>query len=56
MGGVPAGAAGRGRAGEDTERTHPAYLEGGDPDELFGTDEPTAPPAIGADDDWRHDH
>ncbi|MPZ81803.1 MAG: hypothetical protein GEV28_15950 [Actinophytocola sp.] len=51
MGGVPMGAAGRGRDGEDTERTRPAYLEGGDPDELFDTDEKTAPPAIGADDD-----
>jgi hypothetical protein len=51
MSGVPLGAAGRGRDGEDTERTRPAYLEGGDPDELFDSDEKTAPPAIGEDDD-----
>ncbi len=51
MSGVPLGAAGRGRDGEDTERTRPAYLEGEDPDELFDTDEKTAPPAIGEDDD-----
>lgn len=44
------GAAGRGRDGEDTEHQRPEWLEGGDPDELFGTDVVTAPPTIGADD------
>lgn len=51
MSGVPMGGAGRGRDGEDTERTRPPYLEGGDPDELFDTDVLTAPPTIGEDDD-----
>jgi len=50
MGGVPLGAAGRGRD-EDSERKRPAYLEGEDPEELFDTDQLTAPPAIGGDDD-----
>lgn len=51
MSGVPMGGAGRGRDGEDTERKRPPYLEGGDPDELFDTDQLTAPPTIGEDDD-----
>jgi hypothetical protein len=42
--------AGRGRGEEDTERTAPAYLDGGDPEELWDTDELTAPPAIGDED------
>lgn len=50
FGGVPMGA-GRGRGDEDTERKTPAYLEGGDPEELFDTDQLTAPAAIGEDDD-----
>jgi hypothetical protein len=51
MSGMPMGGAGRGRDGEDTERTRPPYLEGGDPEELFDTDQLTAPPTIGEDDD-----
>ena len=51
MSGMPVGGAGRGRDGEDTERTRPPYLEGEDPDELFDTDQLTAPPTIGKDDD-----
>jgi hypothetical protein len=47
--GLPA-PAGRGRGEEDTERTAPAYLDGGDPDELWDTDELTVPPAIGNED------
>ncbi len=48
--GVPLGGA-RGRDEEDTERKRPEWLEGGDPDELFDTDELTAPPTIGAEED-----
>ncbi len=43
---APAGA----RREEDTERKTPAYLDGGDPEELWDTDELTAPPAIGDED------
>jgi len=50
FGGMPVGG-GRGRGEEDTERKTPAYLEGGDPEELFDTDLLTAPPAIGGEDD-----
>lgn len=49
-GGFPMGAPGRGRDEEDIEHQRPEWLEGGDPDELFGTDVVTAPPTIGADD------
>lgn len=49
LGGVPMGG-GRGRD-EDNERRTPAYLEGGDPDDLFDTDQLTAPSSIGAEDD-----
>lgn len=48
-GGFPMGAPGR--SGEDTEHKRPEWLQGGDPDELFGTDVVTAPPTIGAEDD-----
>jgi hypothetical protein len=51
FGGVPIGAGGRGRGEEDTERKAPAYLDGGDSDELFDTDQLTAPPAIGDEDE-----
>ncbi|MFC4853598.1 hypothetical protein [Actinophytocola glycyrrhizae] len=51
LGGVPLGAAGRGRGAEDTERKRPDYLEGGDPEELFDTDQLTAPSAIGDEDE-----
>ncbi|MGB3338565.1 MAG: hypothetical protein WBA73_15430, partial [Devosia sp.] len=51
FGGVPVGAGGRGRAEEDSERKAPAYLEGGDPAELFDTDQLTAPSAIGDEDE-----
>lgn len=54
MGGVPLGAAGGQRGGrgeEDTERKRPEYLEGEDPEELYGSDVLTAPPAIGDEDD-----
>ncbi len=47
--GLPA-PAGRGRGEEDTERAAPAYLDGGDPEELWDTDELTAPQAIGDED------
>ncbi|RZQ62031.1 hypothetical protein [Amycolatopsis suaedae] len=46
MGGM--GGAGRGGQGsEDEEHTRPAFLVEGDPDEIFGTDQRTAPPVIG---------
>jgi hypothetical protein len=48
VGGVPVG---RGRADEDRDRKAPAYLEAGDPDELFGSDVLTAPAVIGDEDD-----
>jgi hypothetical protein len=48
MGGVPVG---RGRDDKDRERQAPAYLEAGDPDELFGSDVLTAPAVIGDEDD-----
>ncbi|MDI5978525.1 hypothetical protein [Amycolatopsis magusensis] len=48
MGGGMGGAGGRGGQGEeDQEHTRPAYLLEGDPDEIFGTDQRTAPPVIG---------
>jgi hypothetical protein len=46
MGGAGAG---RGQGDEDTEHQLPSYLLEPDPDEVFGTDEMTAPPVIG---DW----
>jgi len=49
-GGVPMGAGGRGQGEEDTEHVRPTWLLEDDPDELFGTDEVTAPPVIGGDD------
>jgi hypothetical protein len=49
--GRPPMAAGMGRGGgmggEDEEHQRPTYLVEGDPDEVFGTDERTAPPVIG---------
>jgi len=50
FGGVPVGG-GRGRGEDDTERKAPAYLEGGDPEDLFDTDQLTAPSAIGDEDE-----
>ncbi|NIJ14588.1 hypothetical protein FHU38_004989 [Saccharomonospora amisosensis] len=48
MGGAPMGGAGRGgQGGEDEEHQRPTYLVEGDPDEVFGTNERTAPPVIG---------
>lgn len=49
MGAAPMGAgAGRGgKGGEDDEHQRPTYLVEGDPDEVFGTNERTAPPVIG---------
>lgn len=49
--GVPVGAAGRSRDEEDREHRRPAFLEGDDPENLFGSDVLTAPPTIGAEDD-----
>ena len=49
--GVPLGAPGRGRDEEDRERRRPTYLEGDDPEDLFGSEALTAPPTIGAEDD-----
>lgn len=49
--GVPVGAAGRGRDEEDREHRRPAFLEGGDPEDLFGSEVLTAPPTIGVEDD-----
>jgi hypothetical protein len=46
VGGTPAGAAGRGDKEEDQEHRR-KYLIEPDRDELFGTDEPCAPPVIG---------
>ncbi|GLZ38387.1 hypothetical protein [Actinokineospora sp. NBRC 105648] len=45
-GGMGAGG-GRGQGGEDEEHQRPSYLVEADPDEVFGTDEMTAPPVIG---------
>lgn len=50
MGGVPVGG-GRGRGDEDSERKTPTYLEGGDPEDNFGSELMTAPPVIGDEDD-----
>ncbi|WP_158075720.1 PPE domain-containing protein [Actinokineospora bangkokensis] len=44
-GGVGGGA--RGQGSEDEEHDRPSYLVEADPDEVFGTDEMTAPPVIG---------
>ncbi|SDD88205.1 hypothetical protein [Actinokineospora iranica] len=41
------GGGGAGQGGEDTEHQRPSYLVEADPDDLFGTDEITAPPVIG---------
>jgi hypothetical protein len=38
---------GKGKGEEDTEHQRPTYLVEGDPDEVFGTDQRTAPPVIG---------
>jgi hypothetical protein len=46
---APMGGAGRGQGDEDIEHQSPSYLLEPDPDEVFGTDETTAPPVIG---DW----
>jgi hypothetical protein len=50
MGGVPVGG-GRGQDDDDLEHRVPSYLEGGDPEALFGSEVLTAPPVIGEDDD-----
>jgi len=48
MGAGMAGAGGnKGQGGEDSEHNRPAYLVEGDPDEVFGNNERTAPPVIG---------
>jgi hypothetical protein len=47
FGGAPMGA-GVGRGDEDLEHQRPEYLIEADPEGVFGTDEPTAPPVIGA--------
>ncbi|WP_245900694.1 WXG100 family type VII secretion target [Prauserella shujinwangii] len=48
MGAAGMGGAGRGGQGEeDKEHQRPTFLVEGDPDEVFGTDERTAPPVIG---------
>jgi hypothetical protein len=50
--GLPVGmGAGRGRGAEDIERKAPTYLEEPDPEGLLGTDEVTAPPVIGVDEE-----
>ncbi|MGH3859197.1 MAG: hypothetical protein ACRDSQ_06230, partial [Actinokineospora sp.] len=41
------GGGSRGQGDEDTEHTSPSYLVEADPDDVFGTDEITAPPVIG---------
>ncbi|WP_199430815.1 hypothetical protein [Qaidamihabitans albus] len=50
-GGMGAGMGGAGRGGAqgggDEEHQRPTYLVEGDPDEVFGTDQRTAPPVIG---------
>jgi hypothetical protein len=43
--------AGRPRDEDDQEHRVPTYLEGGDPESLFGSEVLTAPPVIGEDDD-----
>ncbi|RBM19274.1 hypothetical protein DI005_16455 [Prauserella sp. PE36] len=48
MGAAGMGAgSGRGQGSEDAEHQRPTYLVEGDPDEVFGTDQRTAPPVIG---------
>lgn len=47
MGAMGAGAGRGGQGGDDAEHQRPTYLVEGDPDEVFGTDERTAPPVIG---------
>ncbi|SDD44870.1 hypothetical protein [Actinokineospora iranica] len=49
-GGAPmgGGGGGRGQGGEDEEHASPSFLQEHDPDSVFGTDEITAPPVIGA--------
>ncbi|MFC4005063.1 hypothetical protein ACFS2C_27350 [Prauserella oleivorans] len=47
MGAMGAGAGRGGQGSEDAEHQRPTYLVEGDPDEVFGTDERTAPPVIG---------
>ncbi|WP_157440386.1 hypothetical protein [Actinokineospora inagensis] len=46
MGGMGGGGS-RGQGGEDEEHQRPSYLVEADPDDVFGTDEMTAPPVIG---------
>ncbi|PWW65525.1 hypothetical protein DFQ13_102277 [Actinokineospora spheciospongiae] len=45
--GAGAGSGARGSGNDDLEHQRPDYLLEADPDGLFGTDEPTAPPVIG---------
>ncbi|MEY7971502.1 hypothetical protein AB8O38_05820, partial [Saccharomonospora xinjiangensis] len=50
-GGAPMGGgagAGKGQGGEDSDHQRPTYLVEADPDDVFGTNERTAPPVIGA--------
>ncbi len=46
--GAGAGAGKGGQGGEDNEHQRPTYLVEADPDDVFGTDQRTAPPVIGA--------
>lgn len=49
MGAAGMGAgAGRGKGEDDAEHQRPTYLVEADPDDVFGTDQRTAPPVIGA--------
>ena len=45
--GAGAGAGKGGRGGEDDEHQRPTYLVEADPDDIFGTDQRTAPPVLG---------
>ncbi|PPK67785.1 hypothetical protein V5P93_007127 [Actinokineospora auranticolor] len=47
MGGMGGGGGHGGQGGEDEEHQRPSYLIEADPDDVFGTDEMTAPPVIG---------
>ncbi|MEU3274034.1 hypothetical protein ABZ639_24620 [Saccharomonospora sp. NPDC006951] len=47
MGGMGSAGRGGGKGGEDDEHQRPTYLVEGDPDDVFGTNQRTAPPVIG---------
>lgn len=44
---------GNGGRDDDLEHRMPDYLKQEDPESVFGTDEPTAPPVIGEDDPYQ---